>query len=131
MPYRRGKPTLETVEPPAAVTVTPNEKVEVPAGIVSAGPVDLRAVERAGGRATAGAAEGRACRHDVADVGRERGPGVADGQACRSACRRVPASVADTDLTIVGFTSSWFVTVLLFDGVGVSVDVALAVFEIV
>ena len=41
------------------------------------------------------------------------------------------ASVAETDLTISGCTWSWFVTVLLFDGVGVSVEVALAVLEIV
>ena len=40
-------------------------------------------------------------------------------------------SVAETDLTISGCTWSWLVTVLLFDGVGVSVEVALAVFGIV
>ena len=107
---------------PPAVTVTSNENVEVPGRdrhAAPASPCRRRACTR-----------GRSCRRTSVPAGTtsltsavNAAPGLRRSTACRSACPRARPRSAETDLTIVGFTSSSFVTVLLSAGVGVSVEV--------
>ncbi len=119
-------PVFVTVEPPPAVTVTSNENVTC-RGDGHAAPRD---------RAAANEQAGSSCPANDVPVGTtsltlpvNAAPGLLTDRVYVSVSPGA-ASVAETDLTISGRTSSLFVTVLLGTGLVWS-ESTVAVFEIV